>query len=134
MSWKTINNKNLNGSENKSVPIVKLAKLLIIITIMLQSCFPKFYEEKIIKEIRQNNVSVKWVEVIGILDQNFPDYISIYQKNIMDTIICKSHNIADLQMKNDTIIIDFYGTPILYDSIVAIPKEIFNFKIISLIK
>jgi hypothetical protein len=103
-------------------------KILPII-IMLQSCFPSFApKEEVKKEIQQENVLLKWIDVIGTLDQDFPDYISI-QKGEEKETICKSHNIASLRMEDDTIIVGFFGTPKRYSKPITIPKEILGYNI-----
>ncbi len=105
--------------------IVRIIPLVII----LQSCFPSFApKEEIKKEIQQEDVSLKWIDVIGTLDQDFPDYVSIQKGKQKDTI-CQSHNIVDLKMKEDIIIIGFYGTPESYTEPIHIPKEMLGYKI-----
>lgn len=96
---------------------------------ILNSCFPSFApKEETIKEIQQGDILLRWIDVVGTLDQDFPDYISI-QKNEQTDTICKSHNIADLKMKEGTIVIEFYGTPERYAEPIAIPKEVLGYKI-----
>ena len=117
--------------------VIKHSLIIIVIPVIvvLQGCFPDFYEEKVIKEIRQEKVSLKWVEVIGILDQDFPDYVTIQvgKRKQKDTI-CFSHNIAEVKMQSDTITIAFYGPPTRYDELIAIPQKMggFNIKIDTL--
>jgi hypothetical protein len=117
---------------------MKKIKLVILLVLIVMLCFiaylyfflpiPNFYSTNLKKEIKQNRTVIIWTSVTGILDQNFPDYIIIRKDNLIDTI-CKSHNIADLQMKNDTIIIGFHGTPKIYNRYIIIPDEIYNYKI-----
>lgn len=96
---------------------------------ILNGCFPSFLpKEEIKKEIHQQDVSLKWIDVIGTLDQDFPDYILVQRGEETDTI-CHSHNIADLLLRKDTITIGFYGTSKLYGEPVAIPEGILHFTI-----
>ena len=88
---------------------MKIIKIILLILI-LQSCFPRFHSFEIKKEIKHEDVVIQWIEVVGILDQNFPDIITIRKKKQIDTI-CRSHNIADINMIGNTITIGFFGTP-----------------------
>ncbi len=86
--------------------------VLFIVICLLQSCFPSFGPTKETKqEFNYNNsVKIEWYKLIGILDQEFPDYIIASQDKRIDTI-CISTNIANLKLINDTIYIGFYGQP-----------------------
>jgi hypothetical protein len=103
---------------------------ILILLIVMQSCFPNFDpKEETVKEIQQESISLKWVNVIGIIDQDFPDYILMKKGSKSDTI-CISHNIADLKMIDCDILIGFYGMPIKYSEPISIPKDIFGYNII----
>lgn len=105
--------------------IIKIA----FFAIMLQSCFPSFApKEKIKKEIDNGDILLKWVDVVGTLDQDFPDYIYIRKGEKSDTI-CHSHNIADLKVKESVIIIGFYGVPKNYSNPIKIPEETLGHKV-----
>ncbi len=97
---------------------------------MFQSCFPSFApKENIKKEIRQETVLLKWIDIIGTLDQDYPDYITIQIGKQKDTI-CQSHNIANLRVvQGNTIIIEFYGPPQKYNELITIPEEMLGYKI-----
>jgi len=107
---------------------MKIIRILLLIVI-LQSCFPIFRPEvRVKKEIKQGEVIIKWVEVIGILDQNFPDIITIQKNKQIDTI-CKSHNIADVNIIVNTIKMGFFGTPEIWYEPITLPMEIMGYKI-----
>lgn len=97
---------------------------------MLQSCFPSFAPKKEIKkEIQQEDVLLKWIGVIGILDQDFPDYITIQKGRQKDTL-CESHNVADLKFENNQIMIGFYGSPQRYMKPIEIPNNVMGYEIL----
>jgi hypothetical protein len=89
---------------------------------------PKFHSINLKKEIKQNTTVIKWIGVTGILDQDFPDYITIRKGNLTDTI-CEAHNIADLIIDTNQIIIGFYGSPRRYSRIIQIPEYILGYTI-----
>jgi hypothetical protein len=106
-------------------------KMLIFafLIVMLQSCFPSFAPAEVIKkELKQGYISLKWIDVIGTLDQNFPDYISI-QKGKQIEILCSSHNIADLRINKNTITIGFYGIPKKHTKPILVPKDVLEYEI-----
>ena len=100
---------------------------IIFLMMILQSCFLA-PQESVKREIRQGDIFLKWVEIIGILDQNYPDYILIQKGKQADTI-CRSHNIADLRIREDVIIVGFYGTPENYSESIIVPEKILGCKI-----
>jgi hypothetical protein len=92
---------------------------------------PDFYSVNLKKKISQNDAVIKWMKVEGILDQDFPDYITIQKGKKIDTI-CKAHNIADIKLNKDSnylLIIGFYGHPESYGKAIVIPKKILNYEI-----
>lgn len=106
-------------------------KILIFMLLMvtLQSCFPSFAPVEVIKkELKQGDISFKWIDVVGTLDQNFPDYISM-QRGTQIEILCSSHNIADLRINKSTITIGFYGIPKKYTKPILIPTKILEYEI-----
>ena len=51
--------------------MMKIIKLYLV-TMIIYSCFPSFEPKtKIIKEIKQENSTIKWIDVVGTLDQDF---------------------------------------------------------------
>jgi hypothetical protein len=108
--------------------------LLSIVCILLYFFFlvpvPKFYSVILIKKIENAKTVVEWKSVTGILDQNFPDFITVRKENIVDTI-CRSHNIADLNFINNQIRIAFFGKPQQYENAFSIPDQIMGYKIIT---
>jgi hypothetical protein len=116
----------------KNKLIFSLILLLSIVCILLYFFFPvpKFYSVNLIKKIENAKTFVEWKSVTGILDQNFPDFITIRKENIVDTI-CRSHNIADLNFINNQIIIAFYGKPQQYENAFLIPDQVMGYKIIT---
>lgn len=123
---------NFIKNNMKKIKIILLSVLVFIICITVYFYFflpvPNFHSLDLKKKIEQDDLIIKWVDVIGVLDQDFPDYISIQKGEQKDTI-CQSHNIADLRMREDTIIIGFYGTPESYTEPITIPKEMLGYKI-----
>lgn len=100
----------------------------IPIVFLFLSCFPSFVTEETKKEIKQDALLLKWIDVIGILDQNYPNYITIQVGEQKDTI-CRAHNIANLETQGEVIIIDFFGTPKRYNEPITIPEEMLGYKI-----
>ena len=96
---------------------------------IIYSCFPSFEPKtKIIKEIKQENSTIKWIDVVGTLDQDFPDYIIVEKNDIKDTIY-KAHNIVGLKLNNDTIIISFDGQPKEYSIPIGIKENTLGYKV-----
>ena len=103
---------------------------LLSAIVMLYGCFPSFAPEVMVKrEIRKDDVTVRWIGLKGILDQDFPDYISIQKGELIDTV-CQSHNIANLLLIRDTIRIAFYGNPEQYYEPITIPEMVLGYTII----
>jgi hypothetical protein len=100
--------------------------------LLFQCCVPSFAPEvNAIKKINYENTIVQWNKLIGILDQNFPDYVIIEKGDQQIDTICSSHNIADVKILNShEILLGFYGRPKKYNKIINIPKEIMEYKII----
>lgn len=97
---------------------------------IMQGCFPSYApKEETVKEIQEGDVTLKWVKLVGTLDQNFPEYISTQKGNQVDTL-CESHNIADLKIQGDTLVVGFYGTPQQYMESIRIPNEILSYRIV----
>ena len=108
---------------------MKIIKLCLVTMIIIYSCFPSFEPKtKIIKEIKQENSVIKWIDVIGTLDQDFPDYIIVEKNDIKDTI-CKAHNIVELKLNKDTIIISFDGQPKEYSIPIGIKENTLGYKV-----
>ena len=108
--------------------MMKIIKLCLA-TMIIYSCFPSFEPKtKIIKEIKQENSTIKWIDVVGTLDQDFPDYIVVEKNDIKDTI-CKAHNIVGLKLNNDTIIISFDGQPKEYSTPIGIKENTLGYKV-----
>ena len=75
---------------------MKNFKLLVIG--LLVGCFPSFEPKNVLKkEIQEGDIKVKWISLVGILDQDFPDYILLKKSKSIDTII-KAHNIKDIDV------------------------------------
>lgn len=108
---------------------MRIIKLIPVIAV-LQSCIPSFAPEEVLnKEIKQGSISVKWVDLIGIMDQDYPDLITIQAKKRTDTI-CRAHNITNIAfVQSDTILVVFSGIPIKYGKPIAIPDSKFGYKI-----
>ena len=107
---------------------MKIIKLCLV-AMIIYSCFPSFEPKtKTIKEIKQENSVIKWIDVIGTLDQDFPDYIIVEKNNIKDTI-CKAHNIVEIKLNNDTIIISFDGQPKEYSTRINIKENALGYKV-----
>ncbi len=107
---------------------MKIIKLCLV-AMIIYSCFPSFEPKtKTIKEIKQENSVIKWIDVIGTLDQDFPDYIIVEKNNIKDTI-CKAHNIVEIKLNNDTIIISFDGQPKEYSTPINIKENSLGYKV-----
>jgi PBP1b-binding outer membrane lipoprotein LpoB len=108
-----------------------MKKAITILLIMIfQGCFPSFApKEKVVKEIKKEEITLTWIELTGTLDQNFTDYISIQKGKQIDTLL-KAHNIADLKMKGNSIIIGFYGQPQKHKKTIIIPDESLGYKIL----
>ena len=100
-----------------------------MVAMIIYSCFPSFEPKtKTIKEIKQENSVIKWIDVIGTLDQDFPDYIIVEKNNSKDTI-CKAHNIVEIKLNNDTIIISFDGQPKEYSTPINIKENALGYKV-----
>ena len=107
---------------------MKIIKLCLV-AMIIYSCFPSFEPKtKTIKEIKQENSVIKWIDVIGTLDQDFPDYIIVEKNNIKDTI-CKAHNILEIKLNNDTIIISFDRQPKEYSTSINIKENALGYKV-----
>ena len=107
---------------------MKIIKLCLV-AMIIYSCFPSFEPKtKTIKEIKQENSVIKWIDVIGTLDQDFPDYIIVEKNTIKDTI-CKAHNIVEIKLNNDTIIISFDGQPKEYSTPINIKENALGYKV-----
>ena len=114
-----------------------LKYILIVFTIIgIIVCFyihfpiPSFEPEKeILKKIEDKNIIIEWNKRIGILDQNFPDYIIIQKGKVIDTV-CNAYNIANIETYNEELRIGFYGTPEYFHQNFVIREEIFGYKII----
>lgn len=107
----------------------KMRKIKLLTLLLLQNCFPSFEPKKeILKEVTQNETKIEWIDLIGTLDQDFPDYIIIKKNNRIDTI-CEAHNIKDFTLKNNTITIKFLGTPKKYNYPIEIPEHIYEYNI-----
>lgn len=108
--------------------MIKIIKLCLV-TMIIYRCFPSFEPKtKIIKEIKQENSTIKWIDVVGTLDQDFPDYIIVEKNDIKDTI-CKAHNIVELKLNKDTIIISFDGQPKEYSIPIGIKENTLGYKV-----
>ena len=109
---------------------MKIIRLIPVIAV-LQSCFPSFAPKAVVnKEIQQGSISVKWVDLIGIMDQDYPDLITIRANKQTDTI-CSAHNITDIAFAQcDTILVIFSGTPLKYGKPIYIPNSKFGYRII----
>ena len=107
---------------------MKNFKLLVIG--LLVGCFPSFEPKNVLKkEIREGDIEVKWISLVGILDQDFPDYILLKKNKSIDTII-KAHNIKDIDVYKKNIKIFFKGYPKLHNKNILPPKNILEYKII----
>ncbi|MFV0530282.1 MAG: hypothetical protein ACK5MD_02465 [Flavobacteriales bacterium] len=119
-------------NKKKKIKTMLLSISFLIILIIVYLYFflpvPKFTSEKTIKNIKKNNTIIVWKEIVGVLDQDFPDYIVVKESKTVDTI-CQAHNIANVELIDNTVKIDFYGTPRCYDKPIFIPKSIFGFDI-----
>lgn len=89
---------------------------------------PSFSEEEVVKKIEDGKVTIEWKRTIGVLDQNFPQIITIRSGQSIDTI-CESHNIADLKLNKYNLIIGFYGHPVKYNNKVNLPVKALNYNI-----
>ena len=102
---------------------------LILVVIILQNCFPSFEpKEEVKEELKHEKTSIKWIKVVGILDQNYPDYIIMEKANLIDTI-CEAYNISRLNLKKDTVIITFDGHPKRYATPINVKEEALGLKI-----
>jgi hypothetical protein len=101
---------------------------VIIIYFYLFFPVPDFSLDRLYKkELEDSNIKLKWFFYSSSYTET-PDYITIESDNQIDTI-CIANNIANLQIKNDTIIIDFYGQPKVYNNNIIIPSKILNYNI-----
>ena len=108
--------------------------ILLLFLFELSSCdipFPSFRPEvTVFKSIEFKKVLFEWHKARGIMDQNYPDYISATNNKHLDTI-CKSTNIAELKkVGKDSILIGFYGIPKWEDDVIEIPVKYMYFNII----
>jgi len=113
--------------------ILALALAAAIIGIAIYFCFYRFDtvfapEIDMLKKIEDKNVTIEWHQQIGILDQDFPDFITMQKGKIIDTI-CYARNIANIETYNEELKIGFYGTPKYLHQNFVIRKEIFGYKI-----
>lgn len=107
---------------------MKYIKLLLIG--LLVECFPSFEPKNVIKkEIKEGNMELKWISLVGTLDQNFPDYILLKKSKLTDTII-KAHNIKNIDVYEKSIKLYFEGTPKLYNKNISPPRNILEYRII----
>ena len=102
---------------------------LILVVIIFHNRFPSFEpKEEVKEELNHEKTSIKWIKVVGILDQNYPDYIIMEKDNLIDTI-CEAHNISGLNLKKDTVIITFDGHPKRYANPINAKEEALGLKI-----
>ena len=62
------------------------------------------------------------------IGSRFPDYIIVEKNDIKDTI-CKAHNIVELKLNKDTIIISFDGQPKEYSTPIGIKENTLGYKV-----
>jgi hypothetical protein len=103
----------------------------IVFLILISSCIPSFMPEKktIIQIEIEERTKFKWISLVGILDQNFPDFVISEQENVIDTI-CRSTNITEMYFYDSTLTIQFSGDPKLYFETIKIPTNSFNYKVV----
>lgn len=98
--------------------------------IILQGCFPSFKpdvkDRNIIKQLQNGLLNIEWYNYSSAYADS-PDFITFTKDGIIDTI-CKSDNIADIQINDKKdVIISFYGAPKLYTDTITIPIQSFNY-------
>jgi hypothetical protein len=88
-------------------------KLILIMSVFVSSCFPDFSPKKAyIKTIESEYMYIEWFTFLGVMDQEFPDYIVYKSNDLVDTLLV-SNNVADIQLNliEDNLKISFYGAP-----------------------
>lgn len=102
-----------------------------IMSLCLTSCFPSFKPKvELMKMVKDESVTIKWVKSIGILDQNFPGYIIVEHINENDTI-CAAYNIANLDLIDKSIVIGFYGAQQYADREQGLDETKYGYKIVA---
>lgn len=111
--------------KNKTMKYIKLLLIGLLV-----GCFPSFEPKNVVKkEIKEGNMELKWISLVGTLDQNFPDYILLKKSKLTDTII-KAHNIKNIDVYEKSIKLYFEGTPKLYNKNISPPRNILEYRII----
>jgi hypothetical protein len=119
--------------------IMKIKRFITIILIVTLGTIIYFYfylpipnfipKKEVLKKVEDKNITIEWNRQIGILDQKFPDYITMQRGKILYTV-CKAHNIADININDGNLVIGFYGNPKYNPQCFIIPEKIFEYKII----
>jgi hypothetical protein len=108
---------------------MKVIKILLLI-ILLYSCVPSFAPEIVVeKKLELDGAEIEWCRLLGIMDQNFPGYVTIKRGAQTDTV-CQSHNIADISAKGHVITVGFYGSPVKYESPIQLSGHVMGFQIV----
>lgn len=110
--------------------IIVVFSLLVMLALYLYFFLPvpSFSEEEVVKKIEDGKATIEWKRTTGVLDQNFPQIITVRNGQSIDTI-CESHNIADLELNENNLIIGFYGRPVKYNNKLNLPKRILNYNV-----
>lgn len=116
----------------KKVKVISIVVFSLLVMLALYLYFflpvPSFSEEELVKKIEDGKVTIEWKRTTGVLDQNFPQIITVRNGQSIDTI-CESHNIADLKLNEYNLIIGFYGQPVKYNNKLNLPKRILNYNV-----
>jgi hypothetical protein len=107
--------------------------LFPIIVVFLSGCLPvpdMTPPKTVIKAVAVNGSQIEWFSLSSAYAE-VPDYITISNGKIVDTI-CRATNIADIKvLQNQNLIIGFYGSPKMYDGSALLKGSVIKFDIDS---
>lgn len=117
--------------------ISKICMRFILITSLIwllsvSSCelpVPSFAPERLVeKQIGNDTFLLEWYTYSGNLSQQYPNYVTIYIDNTLDTI-CIADNVADIKFSDKIITVCFYGRPQRLMNFVILPTYVADYAI-----
>lgn len=107
--------------------------LLILLVIFIDGCLPVpdlTPPKNVIKTVSTNGNQIEWFSLSSAYAE-VPDYITISNGKNVDTI-CRATNIADIKvLRNQNLMIGFYGKPKMYNGPAWLNNSIIKFDIDS---
>ena len=106
---------------------------IVVVTIMIVSgCFPSFHstekDKLYLKELSDSTINVDWF-FYSTVSTTTPDYLIAYKGNEIDTI-CIAENIADVDIRGNEIMVQFYGKPQAFNKTILIPDYTLGYTLV----